>query len=485
VCNRGMSGILACAAILVCAPAAQAAQEFPVLPADAPAGDGAVQACEIEDVAGAVRCGTYRVFEDRDAGAGRTVDLAFVVLGALEPERAPGEAVVLLPGGPGESFTDNAALFAEFFAHLRRSRDILLADVRGVGRSQPLDCPEFRIPIERRFRNVFPPEHIVACRDALSENARLDLYTTNTAVDDVDELRRWLGYDAVHLHGGSYGTRVAQVYLRRHPEAVRTATLNSVTPVFEPGYVHMARSLQTALDAVLEACAADAECDGANPDLRDQFDRVLARLERASVEVDVRGVPVQFTSGDFSYALRGLLYGRSGDVPRLIRRASEGDFAELADYYVERTAWIGEGGGGAAGYHFSALCAEDIAPLTDEQVARHSEGTFMGDHLIEGYREVCRLWDVAELPASFWDPVRTDTPVLLISGEWDPVTPAAWGDAVAEHLPNSVHVVVPGGGHYPRNDCTLGLEEELLETGEVSGLDLSCVGAVREGPAHR
>lgn len=466
---------LVSAAFLLALPMSSASQEFPRLAPDAPAGDGIVETCAISGVEGSVRCGVYRVYEDREARAGRPVDLAFVVLDALDPTERAGDVILPLPGGPGQGFTGAGRGFARGNAELRRTRDILLVDVRGVGRSQSLDCPDFEIDVAGRFGTVFPAEHIRMCREALSERARLDLYTTDLSVDDLEELRTWLGYDAVNLMGTSYGTRVAQVYMRRHPGAVRTVVLNSVAPVFELGYVHMARSLQRSLDLVVAGCETTAECSAAHPDLRRRLDGVLTRLGAGPVEVNVDGVPVAFTLGDFSYALRGLLYGRATDVPPAIQQASEGDFERLADYYLERAGWVGSEGG-EAGYHFSALCPEDILPLTDERVAELSAGTFMGDHLIEGYRAVCRIWGVTPLPASFWEPVRSDLPVLIISGERDPVTPPAWGDAVAEYLPNSLHVVVPGGGHGPGNACTDRLEARLLEDASIRGLDPSCIG---------
>ncbi len=461
--------------LMVCGPATLLAQQFPTLPADAPAGTGEVRACEIEDVPGA-RCGRFRVYEDRVAEQGRALDLAFIVLPALEVVDETKRALVFLPGGPGESFTGGVRGIARGFASHRQRHDLLLVDVRGVGRSAPLVCPGFQIPLRERFGTVFPMRHITMCRDALAKRARLDLYTTDHSVDDIEELRRWLGYPQVDLSGGSYGTRVAQVYMRRHPEAVRTVILNSVAPVFEPGYVHMARTLQTSLDLVVEACERSATCDQEHPDLSGRLERVLDRLRRGPVTLTVRGENVRFTLGDFAYALRGLLYGRARDVPALIHAASENDFDALAEYYLERTAWVGEEDGTAA-YHFSALCAEDIAPLTDDDVAKHTAGTFMGDHLIAGYREVCSAWPAAKLPPSWWEPVRSDVPVLIFSGERDPVTPPSWGEAVARHLPNSLHIVVPGGGHGPRNACTRRLEAQLLREASIAGLDTSCAGA--------
>lgn len=460
---------------LVWAPTQEplSAQQFPNLPEHAPAGSGSVETCSVDGLPRAFRCGRYRVFENRDTQTGRTLDLAFVIIDAQEPQGTTGDVIIPLPGGPGQAFTGAARGFAARNAVLGRTHDLLLVDVRGVGRSHTLDCPEFEIGIKERFGTMFPEEHIRMCRDSLARRAQLDLYTTAMSVDDLEEIRRWLGYGAVNLMGTSYGTRVAQVYMRRHPEAIRTVVLNSVVPVFQPTYVHMAESLQRSLDLVVADCKGAPACRSDHPDLRLRLDSVLARLSQRPAEVEVRGERIAFGRGDFSYALRGLLYGRSDEVPSVIQRAYDGDFASLAEYYLQRAGWVG-GAGGEAGYHFSALCAEDILPLTDDDVARLSAGTFMGDHLIAGYRSVCNAWDVARLPDSFWEPVESDLPVLVISGEFDPVTPPVWGEAVAAHLSNSIHVVVPGGGHGAGNECTERLIRRLLETASTDGLDPSC-----------
>lgn len=463
---------------LLAARASRGAQEleFPLLLADAPAGDGRVVSCDASRLAGTARCGRFRVQEDRELRAGRTVDVAFVVLEALGPGTRADDPIVLLPGGPGETFTDAAVPISRRFQALRRTRDVLLVDVRGVGRSQALDCA---IPYPGGFRSrfgaLFPLDHVAACRDTLLARAALDRYTTASSVDDIEELRAWLGYPRVNLMGGSYGTRVAQVYMRRHPSSVRTAVLNGVAPIAEPGYVHHARLLQRVLDGVVEECAADAGCRRRHPRLAEQVREVLDRFREGPVEVELRGERIPFDLPDLSYALRGLLYGRAAQVPGLIARAADGDVLPLAEYYVERSGWVGERLG-STGYHLSVLCAEDIAPVTDEDVRWATAGTFMGSHLIDSYREACALWPYARLPASHWRPVRSGVPTLLLSGSLDPVTPPEGAEAVAAHLPDALHVVVPGGGHGVGGPCVEGMVAELIGSGSLEGVDPSCVG---------
>jgi pimeloyl-ACP methyl ester carboxylesterase len=467
---------VAMAFLLAMAPPSGAQKlEFPMLPGDAPVGEGVAVSCNHPELKGTARCGRFRVYEDREGMSGPTIDLAFVVLEALDADARVEDAIVPLPGGPGQSFTDQAVLFSRIMpAEQRRRRDVLLVDVRGVGRSGSLSCRvDYPRGPESRFGTLFPVDHAVACRDELSRRARLDRYTTASSVDDLEDLRRWLGYAALNLSGGSYGTRVAQVYMRRHPDAVRTVVLNGVAPVAEPLYVQHAFLLQRALDQLVDECRSDVSCHAAYPDLDEQLAGLLERFAKGPVEVEMGSRTVPFSIGDLSYVLRGFLYGQAAALPMLIDRAAAGELAPLAEYYLQRTAWVSDTGG----YHFSVLCAEDIAPLTDEDVARATRGTFMGDHLIQAYRRVCDLWPHAELPASHWEPVVSEAPTLLLSGGRDPVTPPEGAEAVARHLPNSLHVVVPNGGHGVGGPCIAEMMRVLVETARLDDLDPSCIQA--------
>jgi pimeloyl-ACP methyl ester carboxylesterase len=470
-----LAGLAVAVALAVAAGASAQALEFPRLAADAVAGGGAVEQCTLAGAMGTVRCGVFRV--DEGEPGGRTVDLHFVILDALEPDAAAPDPVLFFPGGPGAATIPAAPGMAIGLEAVRRTRDILLVDLRGVGLSGGLDCdvPHPR-GLESRFGALFALDHIERCRDALAERAALDRYTTAASVDDLEALRRWLGYPRVNLYGGSYGTRVAQVYMRRHPESVRTVVMNGVAPIHRPEYVHMARYLQTALDRLVEECEAQAECDAAYPRFRAQLAGLLDRFAAGAVEVTVEGRAVAFSRGDLGYGLRGLLYARAADIPYLVDRAAAGDLKPLVGYYVERTDWIGARGGGA-GNHLSVLCGEDIDPVTDADMEAATAGTFLGDHAIRGYRAACAVWPHAQLPATFFAPVESDTPTLLLSGGRDPATPPAGGDRVAGHLSRSLHVVVPNGGHGVFDLCILGMVVRLFEDGGLERVDPSCVAA--------
>jgi pimeloyl-ACP methyl ester carboxylesterase len=418
------------------------------------------------------------VYEDRAKRSGRTLDLAFVVADALEPRAETADAVTFLFGGPGTNTTDIAARVIPLTGDLRRRRDLLFLDLRGTGHSGSLDCDvPYPGGIGSRFGSIFPIDHVVACRDRLAQRARLDLYTSNQSMDDLDELRAWLNYGALDLVGGSYGTREVQVFLRRHPDAVRAVILNAVSPLFEPGYVTHARGLQNALDELVADCARDASCSAAYPELEHTVERVLAEVRRSPPWVQAGEERVRLGPGELGYALRGLLYARAAEIPLLLERAAEGEWQPLADYYLQRTNWVSAPGGNA-GMHFSVLCAEDIARLDAATVARETVGTFLGDSLIGGYVRVCEQWPHATLEPSFWEPVASSAPTLLLSGSRDPVTPPPSAAAVARHLPNSLHLVVAGGGHGVGGECIGQIQSRFLERASVQGLDTSCLRSV-------
>ena len=453
---------------------AQQAPPFPTLSADVPVGDGRAQPC-LGRLDGDAFCGRFRVYENRASRSGRTVDIAFVVLRALS-DRGNTDAFTQFMGGPGAPATPAAAGIARGFSAIREDRDILLVDFRGTGGSGALVCDNpFPGGIASRFETVFPLDHVDACRDMLSRRADLSQYTTAAAMDDLADLAAWLGYAQLDLSGGSYGTREAQIFARRHPDMVRTVILNGVAPVDSRVYLQHARTLQVALTTVVEECAADEACHAAYPDLETVLEEVLATATQHPPEVVVEGETVPFGIGPLSYALRGLLYGRAGSVPARLYEAHAGTWQPLAEYYLSRQAWVGGAGGMPAGYHFSVLCAEDIDPLSWDDIRRETAGTFMGDFLIAGYKRACDRWRAADLPDDYFVPVRSDKPALLLSGGRDPVTPISGATAVAAGWSNAVHVVVPNGGHGQGGPCVQAMIVELVRTGSTEGIDTSCV----------
>jgi pimeloyl-ACP methyl ester carboxylesterase len=435
--------------------------------------------CKVPGLDEEVRCATYAVWEDREGKKGRKIGLNIVVLPAVGEKRVA-DPLFFFGGGPGEGITE-AAPGLRKDDPLRQARDVVLIDQRGAGRSNRLQCPFYGEPVDypKAAGDLFPVDSIRKCRERLEKAADLRFYTTALAADDFNEVRAWLGYDKINLWGGSYGTRMAQVYLRRHPETVRSVVLVAVAPVDMLLPLRHAYAGKRAVDALLAECKADAACNAAFPNVRSELDTVLERAEKGvSVRVtDTRTgerVEVRPDRGLLAEGIRFLMYGRrGGSLPLQIHRAYQGDLTPLVQMAIEQRLGINEAL--AMGLNFSVTCAEDLPYITDEMTKRETAGTLLRDYRVAAQKAVCEVWPRGAVPADVHEPVRSDVPVLLISGEWDPVTPPEFAESVAKTLPNSLHVVVPRGSHGGAGKCTEDMIQAFYDRASVEGLDPSCV----------
>ncbi len=427
--------------------------------------------CRLPDFDREVRCGTHEVFENRAAASGRKIPLRIVVIPANGTPVEP-DPVLYFEGGPGGSAVDSGPGLTEEFATALRNRDLVLVDIRGTGASGPLRCPKTE---EAAFEGFMDPAMVRSCREALARDHDLSQYTTEAIVDDVDEVRAALGYGKVNLLGASYGTRAALVYLRRHPESVRTVHLHSVLPVDARVPMHLAPHTQAAFDRMAAACAAEPACHAAFPDPKADLDTVLKRLEAKPAPRLTR-----LSRNTAAQTVRYLLYRPAGvrSLPLLLRRAASGDLAPLARDLLTSSP---------GGLYLSVTCAEDVAFVDQAEAARLAKGTFMGDLRVRQQAAACAEWPSAKIPASFLEPVRSPAPVLIYSGENDTATPREWAERVAQTLPGSKVLTVPGGAHVfynlPGVECLDRVYSDFLSRGTTEGLDIeTCRKSIRPLP---
>lgn len=439
--------------------------------------------CHLEGFREEVLCGILRVPENRATRTGRTIDLKVAVIPALRPESAP-DPLFVFAGGPGQGARRYAPFAQSAFGEVRRKRDIVLIDQRGTGDSNPLGC-DFGDPLT--FLETDGALDTAPCLRKLKGDPRF--YTTEPAMDDIDDVRAALGYEKINVWGGSYGTRAALVYARRHPERVRSVVIDGAAPFEITLPLHNAWGAQRAMDRLLADCAAEPTCRAAFPRLREELGEVLDRLERGPVRASLRhprtGQPLELTlsRSTFGSGLRGMLYSPtySSLIPHIVHAAAQGDFGPLAALSIETAAWSTETM--SLGMTLSVLCAEDVPRITDEQAEREVRGTYLGSSEIDAWRRMCSAWPRGPLPADV-DRVRPlQVPTLILSGDLDPVTPPRWGEVMKKHFSNALHVVVPGAGH---NTSTTGCVPDLIAgfigQASVAGLDASCVRKVRRPP---
>jgi len=459
-------------------------------PEAAPAGAAASPAFEPCDLRSAraarveAECARFEVPEDPGAPDGRRITLRLARVPARGSNPQP-DPVVFLAGGPGQSAIETYPAAHSAFRPLLGGRDVLLVEQRGTGESSPLKCP---LP---DWKDPGAQDAAAARRQAADCLRRYEgkadprFYTTSDYIRDVEHVRRALGIAQFNLAGGSYGTRVALEYLRRHPDAVRSVFIDSVVPPELPLGQDHARNLDEALAGIAARCNAEPRC-------RERFGDVAARLRQlkqrvkvprrvrfhhpqthAPLEVLFSEVALVGVARIFSYAPQSAAL-----LPLLVSEAAQGRpeplLAQAELLYSSLPDAL------AHGMELSVICAED-ADLIKPQPG--DAETLMGAEFGAFIEAQCAVWPHGRRPADFKQPVVSDKPVLLLSGQYDPVTPPRYADQVASTLSNSRHLVAKGQGHTPMNvGCMPRLLKEFIETLQPKSLDASCLDALGDTP---
>ena len=439
--------------------------------------------CKTAGLPGDALCGTLSVWENRTTQQGRKIDLYVVALPALGPSPAP-DPVFYINGGPGYGSTGAAGGMAQFLAELRKQRDLVFIDQRGTGKSHPLHCvlPGGDDDLAGYMRTLFPLEVLKACEPRLAAEADLTQYTTPIAMDDLDDVRAWLGYERINVFGGSYGTRAAMVYMRQHPDHVRSAVLTGVTIMDTRMPLYHARKAQDSIDKLFDDCGADEACRTAFPDLRGDLRKVVARLDQGPVQQEIEHPkthkPVQLAigKGAFTTTLRAMQYNAflSARIPVYLHLAAQGDYRPM----ILMTLADRSDPGWDIGLYLSITCAEDVPRIDPREVPALVADTYQGDDRIRDQVAACAFWPRAPLPESFFQPLESTAPALILTGWLDPATPPEWAVEVQRHLPNSLNVVIRDGGHGPGGlshiECYGKLITDFLVNGTAIGLDTSC-----------
>jgi pimeloyl-ACP methyl ester carboxylesterase len=437
--------------------------------------------CRLPAIGEELLCGKLTVFENRETGTGRTIDLNIVVLPAFDQKNKT-EPLFDLAGGPGAASTAATNFYAGPGKDYRRRHDVVLVDQRGTGQSNRLALPQEKTA-QHYLREMYPVDYVREMRQALEQRADLTKYTTPIAMDDLDDVRAWLGYDRINLFGTSYGTRAALVYMRQHPEHMRSAILLGVAPTDLKMPLHHAEGGARAMDLLLSECEQDTSCHAAFPHIRDDWKNAVAQLEKQPARVQYsptdKSAPstVEIQRGVFAEKIRSWMYdrGKAARIPLIVHHVAAGDFAPFLQHAIEPSIpdFL------ADGMYLSVTCAEDVPFINPDEAARLTASNPFGDYRVFQQTRACSMWPRGEIPTDFREPVRSNAPVLILSGNMDPVTPPKYGEEAAGHLPNSRHVVIPEAGHgvdgLTDPGCVDRIAIEFLDKGDAKNLDVSCV----------
>ena len=402
----------------------------------------------------AAEFGTLLVPEKRSDPDSNLIELAFVRFKSTA--KTPGPPIVYLAGGPGGSGIDAASgsRFPMFMA-LREIGDVIAFDQRGTGYSKPnLGCYErLSLPLD-----VVPSKE--AAIKELSKNAaacsfywrkvqRVDLtgYNTNESADDLEDLRKALGVPKISLVSISYGTHLAFATMRRHPKSISQAILAGTEG---PDHTYkLPSNIQRHLEDLAAVVKADPEIGKEIPDLlrliKTVFDRLDAKPEVVEITDSRTKQKVQITVNKF--VMQFIVANNIGttvtaNFPAFFYRASKGDFTNPAQVWLN----ISRQGIGSA-MSFMMDCASGQTTARREQIQREAKGTLLEDFFNLPFPEICEQWKAPDLGDEFRSPLRSDIPVLFISGTLDARTPVDNAEEYRKGFSRSTHMIIEGAVH--------------------------------------
>ena len=429
----------------------------------------------------AAECGALTVPENSAQPNGRQLHLAFARVPAISRRKHP-DPLFVLAGGPGMAATTFYATVAPVFGRIHRDRDIILLDQRGTGGSNPLNCPGGDETDYRATDNDIAAE-ARSCLEKLSAKADVAQYTTSVAVNDLERLRQVLGYEHINMYGVSYGTRVAQQYLRRFPDHTRALILDGVVPPELTLGAGMALDAEHALDRILARCAHETDCRNRFGDPTQDYHDLWQSLQAHGVPVIVanpttgESTHFEFTRFHLATVLRLSIYSteQTALLPLLLHEAHESkDYSRLASQFLLLTHAYTDAV--AVGMNNTVACTEDIAFYDAKATDRSKlENTFLGTAQLDGLLAICKIWPRGPIDADFHAPVHSAVPVLLLSGSDDPITPPAYADQARRGLTDSLHIVLKDFGHGQlAAPCMDRVMEQFINRASVKGLDTSC-----------
>ena len=425
------------------------------------------------------KCGSLAVSEDPANPKSRQINLNVAVVEAVQ-RSSESNPLFILVGGPGQSAVEVfPAIYSSLF-RIHEKRDIVLVDQRGTGKSNPLRCLD---PKDEALDDERAIALLKACPGKL--DADLRYYTTDIAMQDLDKVRSALGYETINLYGVSYGTRAALVYLKMYPAHVRSLILDAVVDPKFVLYQDVARDGQRALDLFFTRCKKDKVCNTSFPMLRSEFDALLKKIKATPVDIEiphpVTGEPLQLTVTPIMVTniVFNALYVPDlvAMLPFSIHQAyAEDNFAPLITQSFLSDPGIYDG------MFYAVACSEDAPLILPSQAKQAGAESIFGNNE-ETFIEVCTAWPRGNPSPVLREPVTSNVPVLMFSGEADPITPPWHAEQLVQTLGNSLNLTLTNMGHgNASTQCGSLILNRFIESASIKDLDTACLDTIKPPP---
>jgi pimeloyl-ACP methyl ester carboxylesterase len=443
-----------------------------------------------------VECGFVTAPRRYAESTGPAIQLATVIIKSDAEKRAP-EPLFIAQGGPGGSSIKSFAQHLVSSPELRpaKNRDLVVWDQRGTFFSRPaLLCPEvskaeLEAVTDTKNRSETEKDEMEGsayrvCGERLArETSDLSAFNTVENAHDVEAIRNALGYGMITFYGASYGTELGQYLMRQHPANLRAAVLDAVVPTQFNLVTQVSSVKQRIAQKYFQGCEREAACREAYPDLAkrlltllDRLDRQPAKLQMRDPNSPTRTLTVKLTGETLADALYQALYIRDVRplIPYIIDRADHGDFTFISGLLLPLQLGNDDH---AIGMYTTVVCAErgDSNPSAIRVSGFNPRLVRTELKDAQELIEVCKNWNIELLPRDVLEPVKSDVPTLLLSGDFDPITPPAFATQVAAGLSRATLVTFPRGAHGQafESPCANEIIESFLNN-PTAALNLSC-----------
>jgi pimeloyl-ACP methyl ester carboxylesterase len=235
--------------------------------------------------------------------------------------------------------------------------------------------------------------------------------------------------------------------MRRHPQSIHRAILAGTEG---PDHTYkLPSNIQKHLEDLATVIQADPQVGKEVPDflglMKSVFDRLDAKPETVEITDQRTKLKVKVIVNKF--VMQYIVANNIGTTvsarfPALFYRASKGDFTNPAQVWLDQSR---SELGSAMSYMMD--CASGQTAARREQIAREAKGTLLEDIFNFPFPDVCTEWNAPDLGDEFRAPLKSDVPVLFISGTLDARTPISNAEEYRKGFSNSTHMIIEGAVH--------------------------------------
>lgn len=435
--------------------------------------------CFISGISEKSKCATLKMPLDHRGAVSGDIDVFVAVVPALSSQILA-DPLVIFSGGPGQANSEMGAFVAMAFKSIREHREIILIDQRGTGNSTPLRCAD-------EDESVYSPakhsQSIQSCRASFDFAA--EYFTMENVIEDTHSILEGLGYEKVNLWGVSWGTRSAVHYLRRYPAHVRSVIVDGVLPPDIGIFETAPKSATRALNKLYEACKRDEICTGAYGNIEEIVDELVNKASKGTLRYNganpVTGEQMSQVISLMTLVqnIRGILYApqKATMLPMALYKLNNGDgrpFMALTSEgaLMSKSLYMGS--------TLSLLCGEEVPRITAEGAKKTGAGQLTQDTYYQYWRAACKGWPSLPGDDDIHTSLVSDVPMLILSGELDPVTPPSMGEHLAKSFKNSRHLVAGGVGHnVSYKGCIPKLLGKFLKELDASAIEAECIDKMK------